>query len=256
LNIENNNKIKKIMQLRPNGMILTSKWLHEIGYSYSLLQQYRNLGWLESIGNGAMIRKGDKVDVFGAIYSLQTQLGLLIYPGAKSALAYLGKAHYLTMGSPTLYLCGNTGEKLPEWFVSHDWGVQLKYFTTRFIPHSISRMNYGVNGFDIMISSSIRALMECLYLVPQEQELEECYQFMSSLNNLHPSEVQELLEVCNSIKVKRLFLYLAEKLNHGWFKYLKIERINLGTGDRNIVKGGIYIAKYKITVPKELEKNA
>jgi hypothetical protein len=29
-------------------------------------------------------------------------------------------------------------------------------------------------------------------------------------------------------------------------------KIELGTGDRVIVKGGVYISKYKLSIPKEL----
>ena len=38
------------------------------------------------------------------------------------------------------------------------------------------------------------------------------------LNDLVPNQVQQLLEQCISVKVKRLFLYLAEKTNHSWFE--------------------------------------
>jgi hypothetical protein len=53
--------------------------------------------------------------------------------------------------------------------------------------------------------------------------------------------------------VKRLFLYMADKAGHGWFPLLDRSRLELGSGDRSIVKGGVYIAAYRITVPKELE---
>jgi hypothetical protein len=60
------------------------------------------------------------------------------------------------------------------------------------------------------------------------------------------------LESCASIKVKRLFLFLAEKANHSWVKHLNIEKIDLGSGKRSIVKNGVYNPKFKITVPAEL----
>jgi hypothetical protein len=51
--------------------------------------------------------------------------------------------------------------------------------------------------------------------------------------------------------VKRLFLYLGEKNKHYWMEEIKLDRIDLGTGKRLIVKNGVYNKKYKITVPKE-----
>jgi hypothetical protein len=97
--------------------------------------------------------------------------------------------------------------------------------------------------------------MECLYLVPNQQELTECFELIESMNNVQPKKVQELLENCNSIKVKRLFLYLAEKIGHEWFNYLNLSRINLGTGKRRVISNGVLNDKYQITVPKSWGEN-
>lgn len=91
--------------------------------------------------------------------------------------------------------------------------------------------------------------MECLYLAPVYQELTECYELMESMNNLRPGVVQELLEQCSSIKVKRLFLCLADRIKHEWFNYLDTSKIDLGKGKRSIVKNGSWDAKYQITIP-------
>ena len=63
-----------------------------------------------------------------------------------------------------------------------------------------------------------------------------------------PKEFQKLLENCSSIKVKRLFLYIAEKIGHSWFKRLDLTKINLGKGVREITKGGSYNSKYNIII--------
>jgi hypothetical protein len=39
---------------------------------------------------------------------------------------------------------------------------------------------------------------------------------MEGLNTLRPDLVQELLEKCSSVKVKRLFMHLAEQFQHPW----------------------------------------
>ncbi len=87
------------------------------------------------------------------------------------------------------------------------------------------------------------------------QELFECFELIQGLNNLRPNHVQELLEQCTSVKVKRLFMYMAEKANHDWVNYINLEKIDLGKGKRSLVKNGVYIPKYRITVPKELEED-
>jgi hypothetical protein len=95
-------------------------------------------------------------------------------------------------------------------------------------------------------------MMECLYLVPEKMDLVTCYELMESLNDLRPDKVQMLLEQCTSVKVKRLFLFLAEKAGHQWFSYLDPHKIYLGKGKRIFAKNGVYIPKYEITVPQKL----
>jgi hypothetical protein len=114
---------------------------------------------------------------------------------------------------------------------------------------------FPLAGFSIKVSSPARAIMECLYLAPEKFDLVECYELMENLNDLRPTLVQELLEACTSIKVNRLFLFMAEKLNHSWYKHLNLSKVNLGKGKRSLVKDGVYISKYQITVPKKLVSN-
>ena len=112
-----------------------------------------------------------------------------------------------------------------------------------------------LKNFSIKVSGATRALLECVYLVKKNQDLLECYELMECLNNLRPGDVQTLLEKCRSVKVKRLFLYLAEKAGHRWLEYLDSNKIDFGSGKRSIARGGVYVDKYRITVPKEMENN-
>jgi hypothetical protein len=61
--------------------------------------------------------------------------------------------------------------------------------------------------------------------------------------------VQELLEQCTAIKVKRLFLSIAERVGHSWVECLDLTRVELGVGKRQVYKGGRLDPKYAITVP-------
>ena len=61
---------------------------------------------------------------------------------------------------------------------------------------------------------------------------------MEGLNNLRPKQVLQLLEACTSVKVKRLFLYMAEKTEHSWFNFLAVDKIDLGNGKRQLAKNG------------------
>ena len=178
-----------------------------------------------------------------------------MHPGGRTALSLLGKAHYLELSAGRIVLFGGRGEKLPTWFKNHDWGVKADYHETSFLPSDLGLTNVELSNFSIKVSGTARAIMECLHLAPQKQELMECFQLMEGLNNLVPRQVQTLLENCQSVKVKRLFLYMAEKADHNWFKYIDLSSVDLGSGKRSVVKNGVYIDKYRITVPRELEEH-
>ncbi len=245
-------KINHLLSSQPSGIVFQSSWLAANGYSYGLQQKYRDSRWLESIGQGAMIRTGDRVSYEGAIFALQKQTGLSIHPGGRTALAYLGKAHYLEINVKRVSLFGGTEEKLPVWFEKHNWGIRLDYYRTSFLPTDLGLTELELKNFSIKISGAARALLECLYLARGKQDLSECYELMEGLNNLRPDQVQTLLEKCESVKVKRLFLFMAEKAGHSWLNYLKLNKIDLGSGKRSIIKGGAFDNKYQITIPKEL----
>jgi len=200
-----------------------------------------------------MIRAGDQVGYEGAIYSLQEQTGSTVHPGGRTALALMGKAHYLEMASQRVTLFGDKTEKLPAWFREHEWGVSVELYPTSFLPPNLGLTELELRTFSIKVSGAARALLECLYLAPEKQDLMECYELIEGMNNLRPDQVQRLLEECRSIKVKRLFLYLAEKAGHDWFQYLDLEKVDLGKGKRSVIKGGVFVKRYQITVPKELE---
>lgn len=248
-------KINQLLSSQPQGTVMLSSWLTELGYSPDLQKRYRKSRWLESIGTGAMVRLGDQVGYKGGIYALQKQLGSNIHPGGRSALSLLGKAHYLDLAQKKIVLFGEQAEKLPIWFQKHDWGVELDYHQSSFLPSDLGLTSVEMKTFSIKVSNPARALMECLHLAPEKQELYECYELMEGLNNLRPDQVQKLLEECRSVKVKRLFMYMAEKADHAWVQYLNLKKVDFGKGKRSLVKNGVYVSKYQITVPRELEKH-
>ena len=255
MSTEIGSKINRLISSQPVGIVLLSSWLVEQGYSYDLQRRYKKSNWLQPIGTGALIRSNDRVGYEGAIYALQRQGNFTIHPAARTALSLLGKAHYLELSANKVILFGGSGERLPVWFKKYDWEVSVDYYETSFLPQDLGFTEIEVKNFSIKISGAVRAIMECLYLAPQKQELVECFELMEGLNNLPPNQVQVLLENCQSVKVKRLFLYMAEKAKHSWFNYLDVTKIDLGKGKRSIVKNGAFIDKYGITVPKELEED-
>jgi hypothetical protein len=199
------------------------------------------------------MRAGDHIEWQGGIYALQQQLGLPVHVGGKSALEQQGLGHFASAGKGgLLYLFGKANQKLPSWFLKHDWGFNIVYK----MPHlfdgdvALGLTRQPFLSFDIQISSPERAVLELLHLVPQEQSAEEAVLLMEGLRNLRPKLVQQLLERCRSIKVKRLFLALAERCEHSWVKRLSLANIDLGKGKRMLFFHGTFDSKYLITLPK------
>ena len=109
----------------------------------------------------------------------------------------------------------------------------------------IEQIEYS--GMTLTVSSPERAIMECLLLSPMRYDLMDIYYLMEMLTSLRVSLVQQLLEDCTSVKVKRLFLFMAEKARHRWFLKLALSRISLGSGTRSFAKGGVKTAAYDIS---------
>lgn len=252
MSIENIGKINHLLKEWPFGTVMLSSWLTERGYSYQLLARYVKSGWIERIGVGAYIRSGDDLKIEGAIYTLQRQSNSSIHIGGKSALSILGKAQYLEFMPPSTHLFGGGNEQLPAWLKEIKWVPEINYNSTTFLPNHLGLVEKEFYNFSMYISGVPRAFMEYLYGISDNQSLIECYEIMEGLTNLRPQLIQELLENCTSVKVKRLFLYMAKKAGHQWYDYLDENKINLGTGKRSLAGNGIYIPEYKISLPKKL----
>jgi hypothetical protein len=249
-------KINYLVTNARKGGVLTAGYLHQMGFSYELLRRYEKSGWLDSLGYGAFILHGDTVDWMGGLWALQTQAKKKIHVGGKTALELKGFAHYLKQRPTKVYLFGPEREALPLWFKRYDWGLVVKFSPMKLFASGIDEgfSQYQKGELSIRISSPERAAMEMLYHVPREQTFEEALLITENLTSLRPSLVQKLLEGCNSIKVKRLFLYSAEKHGYPWVKRLDLTKVSLGTGKRVIAQGGVLDKKYQITVPREAEQ--
>lgn len=253
MSIQKRNKINSLLRQWPIGIPAQTTWLHELGYSNQLLSKYKKSNWIESLETGAYKRPKEKITWEGAISALQYQSNLSVHPAGPTALMLQGKAHYLNIGSGKVYIMGMPGENLPAWFVNHSWGREIQYISSSFLPAGPGIIEQDYSQYKLNVSGPARAMLECLYMVPKYQDLIACYELMEGLSNLRPSIVQELLEKCNSVKVKRLFLYMAEKAGHSWFRFIKIDTIDLGKGKRSLASSGLYNKKYKITIPQELD---
>jgi hypothetical protein len=239
--------IKNLIKTQPHNTVLTSGEMLRRGVSRELQRSAVRSGWLTRLGTGAYTVLDEPVGLEGAIYTLQTSLGLSVHQGAYTALNEKhGKTHNLSISrKPQLF--SYRGEKIPAWFRSN-YGSSYDLFVTSFLPSDLGFTDYDAANFKVKIPVVERAILEMLYLTPSVHTLQETYQVMELLGTAKPAVMQNLLEACSSIKVKRLFLYMAERAGLAWFKRRDLSKIDLGRGDREITKGGLYDKKYRIVI--------
>lgn len=247
MSLVNETNLKSILKKIPHNTIVTTNWLVKQGVSNQLLFKYANNGWLKKLNSGAYLKIGDNESINGAIYAMQEQLNLSVHIGGITALnEYYSIMHNIPFEKKQ-QLFGIRGEKLPKWFNTL-YGKDIELNISSFLPKNISITEQNHGDFKTKISSLERAVLEMLYQTPDKITLNEAYQIFELLITVKPKEFQVLLEQCTSIKVKRLFLYLSETVNHNWFKRLDLSKIDLGKGVREITKGGKHNKKYNIII--------
>lgn len=244
-------KINNLRQQTPSIGILLTSWLEKSGFSRNEVSNYLKSGWLQRITTGVYQFTGDTPSLYGALASYQKQAALKYHVGAASALELKGFSHYITMGKPDAVVFSPVKPPLPKWLNDAELDMNLVEVSTKVIGDiGIEQMDY--QGQTLTVSSPERAIMECILLSPSHYDLMDVYYLMEMLTSLRASIVQQLLENCTSVKVKRMFLYMAEKARHRWFAKLDRSRISLGSGTRSYAKNGVKIGAYDIVIPKEL----
>jgi len=155
------------------------------------------------------------------------------------------------MGKPVLMIGHPKQQTIPDWMKENNFDMTLKFFSTEtFSNPQLSTSKVG--DLNLLVSTPEQAFFECLLFSPKQYSFMDLFYIMEQLTTLRPEIVQDLLENTDNLKVKRLFLYMAEKAGHYWFDLLDADKIDIGTAKHQLTKNGIYIPKYKITVPKEL----
>lgn len=253
--------LNPLLRQWPRGMVADSRWLAAHGVTRQLAKTYKQAGWLDALGHGAFLRAGDTARWSGGLHTVQRDSNCSIHPGGKTALSLLGYGHFLEWGEDApLWVFGRPGERLPAWFVRGPWKDRLRFVAASLFEESAGLsatfVEREVDGLPLRLSSPERAMLEVLYSVPRQQSVEEAALLMEGLPTLRPKLVQSLLESCTSVKVKRLFLALAELSNHAWLSKLDLSRVDLGSGKRQIVSGGRLHPKYRITLPASLVKGS
>ena len=257
---------QKLHLMIPEGSFVTRNWLLNQDIGRHTIDNLVKSAQLEVVVKGVYKRPFTNLSWQGVVFALQRMYGLDVVIGGLTALELQGYAHYLPLNN-TRKVHLFIKNSLPDWISTLVEG-------TNFLCHLQSDLQSRVhleNGFhrvmkentlsfqwrddlpSLEMSDPERAFLELLVDVPNEVSFENAEQILQGMTSLSPNKLNELLLVCDNKRVRRLFLWMAERQNHPWFKKLNLERISLGSGNRVLVKGGVLNKKYKITVPQEYE---
>ncbi len=276
---QNKSKLKQLENELPEGLIVTATWLTKRGYSSSLRSHYVSTGWLEQPTRGVFRRSRGELRWKQVVVSLQTLLEFPVVIGGRTALELQGYAHFLSREQREVHLYGQ--KPLPGWmkklplnqrFVFHK---STRLFRNDPITRGLTSLSWNVRsnesvsadpmhgGFNIMpwgqwdwpltVSTPERALFELLDELPNRESFHMVDKLAEGLASLSPNRLRKLLADCHSVKVKRLFFFFADRYSPAWLKRIDRDAVDLGKGDRMLVRGGKFDPVHRITVPKGLD---
>lgn len=244
--------LKNLLHVWPVHTALPLLYLKEKGYSKSLIQRYKTSGWINYLGRGVVVRPNDTIEWSGLLWGLQQLHSFHV--GGKTALELQGKAHFVKFKENEVYVFSHHEFKFPKWLKEINSQVKLVHISTSLFPDTMDLKSYDFGEYGLTISDPARAFCEYMYLADKYHGFDEAYYLMENLQFLSSDLMQEALEKCRSIKVKRLVLCLAKIQNVNWYKDLDRSKIDIGRGIRQGVKNGIYDPEFLITYPKSWRK--
>lgn len=258
----NSGKLNQLERTLPEGLLADAAWMERHGYSTSLRSQYVSAGWLVQPARGVFKRPLGELDWQKVVVSLQKMMGHGLTVGGRTALDLQGFSHYLSLSGPsTIHLYGT--EPPPGWLAKLPLKETFRFHRSQVLFETVALENEALRGgtlrelpgssdLPLLASTPERALLEMLDELPGQESFHVADMMMQSLYTLSPRRLQALLADCRSVKVKRLFLFFADRHAPPWLKEIKCDEISLGSGKRMLVKGGKLDPKYLITVPEDL----
>jgi len=250
---------QQLNALLPLEMVATKQWLQAQGLGLHFIDNAVRSRTLRPLAAGVYARQESSIPWKGIVASVQRMVEPPIHVGGLTALEMEGMGHYLSKGKvPRIELY--SAASLPRWLSRIDVKAQFEWHGTRRLwpgsmmaDHKFLREETWHEGLTpVVYSCPEKAMLEVLAEVPQAISFEHADALMQGLHNLSPRKLDALLQACCSVKVKRLFLWLANRHEHAWLKHLTPESYDLGSGKRLVAEGGRLEPTWQITVPKEM----
>lgn len=258
------------------GVMVDSAWLQAQGISRTSIHDYVERGWLERIAprvyRRATASSAASLRWDLAVMSAQRLANGAFYVGGLSALELGGKGHYARLGNEQTIHLYDPARSIPTWLSGLDLNVRLTVhnrllFTDPSVGVAWHRYDLGTTRLGaaapsadageawdhyLRVAGAERAAIELMEDVPRTFAFDHADTIFEGLTTLRPKLVTRLLEECRSIRAKRLFLFFADRHDHGWAKHVDRTAVDIGRGKRQLEPGGRLEAHYQITVPEHL----
>jgi hypothetical protein len=249
-----NREIQPISHVVPEGQLVNRKWLAEHGISMPRVDYALRAQLLESVVHGIYRRPGPPLKWEHIVYSLN-EMGWQGHVGGRSAFELQGKAHYLPLaGIKRIDLHGP--DPAPPWLGKLDSAFVFQSHTKKlFQPlpaEALETKLFGAWDWPIPYSTPELALLELLGECKDEADFHLVDPFFEGAVTLRVDRIQLLLQACRQVKAKRLFLWFAKRHKHAWAGKIDRTKIDLGSGKRELVKGGVLESEYQMTIPREM----
>jgi hypothetical protein len=253
-------KLNWLLNNTAPGHLVLQPWLSAHDISPQLAHKYTQSNWLTKLRTGVYIRSGRPPQWQDAVHGLLEQNGIPVRIAGLTSFSLQGRSHYMKNHEHAVWLGLPSGVVLPTWFREFPNEAALKpkrkhpqweLIRTAKIS-SLSTKDFvhlETGGSKLPASNQELAIYEILEAVPKLISFEHAAELFQGLVNLSPRKIQSLLARSSSIKTNRLFLFLADHYQMPWRPRVNDAEINLGSGKRQIVKGGKLDKTYHITVP-------
>ena len=248
-------KINRVLLEWKSGDIHGLKWIMARGLGRRHVYHYAEKGVFQKLGPGVFRKANDEIPWPAVIKYLQVEECWPLHISGRSALELHGHGHYVPMGKIKIFLLSYDKAILPKWIANLSFDYEFIFKKSSLLDKEGFLVEKNIEGFPVKIASRELAALELIEAFDLTHGLEDVGNYLESLGSLRASYVQNLLENCNSVKIKRVFLYLVEKLELPFFQKLKLSKISLGSGKRVIVQNGEFNKKYQITVDRDYGDN-
>lgn len=254
----------RLTEVVAEGQLVNRQWLLDKGFLSTDIDYYLRSGILQAVFRGVYRKPGKPLKWESVLYSLQ-EMGYDLHVGGEQSITESGFSHFVSMSNTTsvhLY----SSKALPRWLIKWHESQPMPEQEFCFVLHkqawlsqvpdfAFTYRSFGTWDWPLRYAVSELAILEYMMELETETDFLQMDRWFESLSSISPMKMQQVLAVCKNFKARRLFGWFSDKHQHAWAKEIDWKKIELGTGKRSIIKGGRYSAKWKITVPSQLESS-